>query len=109
MAVLSIDDAAFADVLAQNPNVVVKYYADWCGSCKLFGPKFRRLSEDAAYDGVTFIEVNAEHNPEARKAGGVNNLPFLAAFHKGQRIAGASTSKEEVAKEFLSQLQTATA
>ncbi len=88
-------DADFKQKLADKPNVIVKYYADWCGSCKLFAPKFKRLSNEEKYAGVEFLEVNAEENTEARKAGGVDNLPFIATFKNGILVKGAATSKEE--------------
>jgi thioredoxin 1 len=68
MAVVNVTDADFKQVLADHPNVIVKYYADWCGSCKLFAPKFKRLSNDENNAAVAFLEVDAENNPEARKA-----------------------------------------
>ena len=79
-------DTDFKQLLAAHPKVIVKYYADWCGSCKLFAPKFKRLSTDERFAGIQFIEVNAEENPEARKAGGVDNLPFIATFHNGELV-----------------------
>ncbi|MFN8322557.1 MAG: thioredoxin family protein [Chitinophagales bacterium] len=88
-------DANFKQKLSENSRVIVKYYADWCGSCKLFAPKFRRLSNDEKYVGVEFLEVNAEENPEARQAGGVDNLPFIASFKNGVLVKGSASSKEE--------------
>ena len=78
MAVIKASDADFAAALSSKPLSIVKYYADWCGSCKLIAPKFRRLSEDERFTGVQFLEVNAEENPDARHRAGVNNLPFFA-------------------------------
>ena len=105
MAVVTVTDAEFKSIINENDKVIVKYFADWCGSCKLFAPKFRRLSENAEYDGVTFIEVNAEENEEARKAAGVNNLPFLATFKNGELHAGKPTSKEDRAVDMLNELK----
>jgi thioredoxin 1 len=95
MALIQATDSTFNELLSQNDKVVIKYYADWCGSCKLFAPKFRRLSDDSRFEGVAFLDINAEQNPEARKLAGVNNLPFFAVFKNGKLIQGEATSKEE--------------
>lgn len=105
MAVNKIDDATFENELSSNSKVIVKYYADWCGSCKLIAPKFRRLSEDARFEGYSFLEVNAEENETARKLAGVDNLPFFAAFKDGKLIDGKATSKEEKIVELLDALK----
>lgn len=105
MAVALLTDSDFQTNIAAHDKVIVKYFADWCGSCKLFAPKFKRLSGDERFTGIEFIEVNAELNPEARKAAGVDNLPFIATFKNGQLVKGESTSKEEFVVEMLEQLK----
>lgn len=44
MAVEVTKDSDFKQKIEKNEKVVVKYYADWCGSCHLFKPEYRRLS-----------------------------------------------------------------
>lgn len=105
MAVTSVTDSNFKETLNNFERVVVKYYADWCGSCRLIAPKFKRLSEDERFKSILFIEVNAEQNPEARKAAGVSNLPFFAAFKNGSLGEAYSTGKEEVIVEMLEKLR----
>jgi thiol-disulfide isomerase/thioredoxin len=99
-----ITDETFAAELANHENVVVKFYADWCGSCRLFAPKYTRLSNTDTYQNIRFLEVNAEENPEARKLANVNNLPYFATFKKGELVQGETTSKEEYLVKMMTQL-----
>lgn len=99
--VQQITDSDFNQIIADNESVVVKFFADWCGTCKLFAPKFKRLSDDERYKKILFIEVNAEENPESRKIAGVTNLPFMATFSKGKLKEGLPTGKEDVVVSML--------
>jgi thioredoxin 1 len=102
MAVQVATDQDFEQILKDNPRVVVKYFADWCGACKMFAPKYKRVSNEEENAGVVFLEVNAEHNEIARKAGGVDNLPFLASFKDGALVEGSAASKEEYLRKLIS-------
>jgi thioredoxin-like negative regulator of GroEL len=104
MSVITATDADFDALLKDNEKVIVKYYADWCGSCRLFTPKFKRLSDDERFGGVAFVEVNAEKSPNARKLASVDNLPFIAVFKNGQLVEGASTSKEDYVTGMIDKL-----
>lgn len=104
MAVIISTDNDFNQQLSSNEKVIVKYYADWCGNCKLFAPKFRRLSEDERFKGIVFLDVNAEENENARKVAGVDNLPFFATFKNGKLVDASATSKEEAVVEMLKKL-----
>ncbi|MFD2246794.1 thioredoxin family protein [Pontibacter ruber] len=104
MAVILATDNDFTNVLNTNQNVVVKYYADWCGSCRLFAPKFKRMSDDDAFANVAFVDVNAETSPEARKLAGVTNLPFFAVFKGGKLVDTVAASKEEAVRDLIHKL-----
>jgi thioredoxin 1 len=104
MSIQIATDSNFSKALASNDKVVVKYFADWCGSCKLFSPKYKRLSNDERFSGVTFLDVNAEENPEARKLAEVNSLPFFAVFKGGKLVQGAATSLEPKLVEMIESL-----
>lgn len=104
MAVIQATDADFQNVLQNNERVVVKYFADWCGNCRLFSPKFKRMSDNEEFAGVAFVDVNAETSPEARKLAGVTNLPFFAVFKSGELVEGAATSKEEYVQDMVRKL-----
>jgi len=102
MPVTKATDADFQQLLQENEKVVVKYYADWCGNCRLFSPKFKRLSE--AHEGIAFLDVNAETSPEARKLASVTNLPFFAVFRNGELVETVAASKEEAVASLISRL-----
>lgn len=107
MAVNKTTDAEYKDVLESNQKVAIKFYADWCGSCKLIAPKFRRMSEAEENSGIAFLDVNAEENPEIRKWAGVNNLPFFAMVNNGEIITADFTSKVDLVEKMLQQLKDA--
>ena len=95
MSIIQPSEQDFRLILESNDKVIIKYYADWCGSCKLFSPKYTRLSNDERFTDITFLEVNAETNPEARALAGVDNLPFFATFKNGALVEGTATTKED--------------
>lgn len=101
MSVSAVNDEQFAHHIATGNAIIVKYYADWCGSCKLFAPKYTRLSNDERFAGVEFLEVNAEICPEARQIAGVDNLPFFAVFKDGALLEGTATAKEDTVVALL--------
>lgn len=98
-------DTDFETLIKSNDKVVVKFFADWCGSCKLFAPKFKRHAADETNAGILFLDVNAEENEQARKLAGVDNLPFIATFKNGVLLEGAATSKEEYLQKMISDLK----
>ncbi len=104
MAVELVTDNEFESKIKENNKVVVKYFADWCGSCRLFAPKYKRISNDEKYSGLIFLDVNAEKNPEARKAAGVSSLPYFAIFENGELVDGVATNKEEAVVSLIEKL-----
>ncbi len=104
MEIINTTDADIQSRLSENSKVIVKYYADWCGSCKLFAPKFKRIAKDEKYQDVTFLEVNAEQNPEARNLAKVTNLPFFATFNNGELVGSVAASKEDAVTNLLNTL-----
>lgn len=104
MAVEVLNDDTIKKVVESNDKIIVKFYASWCGSCKLLDPKYNRLSAEDNYNEVGFYKLDAEANQEARKMVGVNSLPFIATFKNGELLDAKATTKEERIVEMLERL-----
>lgn len=105
MSVLKVNDVEFAEMISGKEKVVVKFYADWCGSCRLISPKFNRMSEEEKNQDILFLDVNAEENPEARKLAGVSNLPFFAVFKNGTLVQADFTAKPESVESMIDSIR----
>jgi thiol-disulfide isomerase/thioredoxin len=88
-----------AQLIADNPKVVVQYSATWCGNCRIMKPKFKKLASEN--EGTVFVIVDAEKFPESRKLATVDNLPTFATFTNGSFKNQIQTNKFDVLKEFL--------
>jgi len=87
MATLKVTDASFAaDVLASDKPVVVDFWADWCGPCKMIGPALEELSEELG-EAVTIAKVDIMENTETASKFGVQSIPLLLVFKNGEVVA----------------------
>jgi thiol-disulfide isomerase/thioredoxin len=97
-----LESDSLAQVVQENPVVIVQYGATWCGNCRIMKPKMKRLSGD--YENVKFLYVDAEKFPESRKLAQVTNLPTFAAFKNGQLVNQNQTNKEEILKSLIDEV-----
>lgn len=102
--VKNTNDSEFESLLKDHKKVVVKFYASWCGSCRLIAPKYKNLAANDDYKDVLFLEVDAEHNPTTRSLSQVNNLPFFASFKAGVLNEGFPSAKIEAVEEMIKNL-----
>lgn len=79
------------EVLKSSTPVVVDFWAQWCGPCKMLGPIFEELSKDYK-DKVKFVKFNVDMGESVPGEYGVMSIPTLIMFHKGkevERVIGA--------------------
>ncbi|HGG65519.1 MAG TPA: thioredoxin [Rhodobacteraceae bacterium] len=87
MATTAVTDATFEEeVLKSDLPVVVDFWAEWCGPCKMIGPSLEELSEEMA-DKVKIVKVNVDENPSAPAQMGVRGIPSMFLFKDGQVVS----------------------
>jgi thioredoxin 1 len=87
MATTAVTDASFeADVLKSTQPVLVDFWAEWCGPCKMIGPALEELAKDMN-GKLTVAKVNIDENPQTPNRYGVRGIPTLILFKDGQPAA----------------------
>lgn len=80
-------DASFeSDVLKSSVPVLVDYWAEWCGPCKMIGPALEELAGELA-GKLTVAKVNIDDNPVTPNSYAVRGIPTLILFKNGQPAA----------------------
>lgn len=81
MATQNLTAADFEGTVADNPIVLVDFWAAWCGPCRAFAPTFDAAS--AKHDGIVFGKVDTEAERELAQAARIASIPTLMAFRDG--------------------------
>ena len=87
MATVPVTDATFDAEVRNSPvPVVVDFWAEWCGPCRMIGPALEELSAQYG-DRVKIAKVNVDENPEVPAKLGVRGIPALFLFKDGQVVS----------------------
>ncbi|MAP18341.1 MAG: thioredoxin [Aurantimonas sp.] len=98
MATTKIDTSNFqTDVLGSDKPVVVDFWAEWCGPCKMIAPSLEEISNEM--DNVRIAKVNIDENPDIAAQFGVRSIPTLMLFKNGEHadtMVGAQSKSKLV-------------
>ena len=84
MATVKVDKGNFqADVLNAKEPVVVDFWAEWCGPCKMIGPSLEEIAKELG-SKVKIAKLNIDENPELAAQFGVRSIPTLMIFKGGE-------------------------
>ena len=87
MPTKAITDQSFqADVLQSDVPVLVDFWAEWCGPCKMIGPSLEELSDELG-EQVSIVKLNIDDNPEMPGQFGVRGIPTMILFKGGAPAA----------------------
>src|SRR3954469_13329284 len=87
MSTQSVTDDSFqADVLGSDKPVLVDFWAEWCGPCRMIAPALEEISAELG-ERVTIAKLNIDDNPETPAKYGVRGIPTIIRFRKGAPAA----------------------
>jgi thioredoxin 1 len=89
--VLHIGDEDFDKTIKGHPIVLVDFYAEWCGPCRMIAPMIEQIAEELA-NKVTVAKVDVDRSPGSAAKFGISSIPALLIFRRGQlvdRMVGA--------------------
>ena len=96
MAIKIVTDQNYAELLAGEKPVLLDFYADWCGPCRMLSPLVDEISEEHAE--IEVGKVNVDQNPALCATFGISSIPFLAFLRGGKLVASSLgyCAKEEL-------------
>jgi thioredoxin 1 len=79
------DDTFEADVLQSPKTVLVDYWAEWCGPCKMIAPILEAIADEHG-DKLDIVKLNVDENPVITQKYGILNIPTLGVFKNGEVV-----------------------
>ena len=83
----TVDDSNFDEIVLQAKTpVLVDFWAEWCGPCRMVAPVVEELAEE--YEGrISFVKLDVDQNPKAASRYGIMSIPTLLIFKDGSPVS----------------------
>lgn len=99
MATTELTTNDFQSTIDDNDIVLVDFWADWCGPCKMFAPTYESVSEQ--HEGVVFAKVDTEAQQDLAAAFQIRSIPTLMAFRDNVMVFSQAGALPEAALQDL--------
>lgn len=76
---------SFSEILKEEPLVLVDFFAEWCGPCKMMKPELEKLKSKMGND-ITILKVDVDKSPQASAAFQIQGVPTLMLYKNGQQV-----------------------
>ena len=75
----------FSEIINQDQPVLVDFFADWCGPCKMLSPILKQV-KDKLGDGITILKIDVDKNQALASKYQVRGVPTMLLFKKGKQV-----------------------
>jgi len=100
-----LNDTNFDQFIKDHENVMIDFFAEWCGPCKMLGPIIDEIAEEYKDKSVKIVKLNVEESPQTAQKFGVMSIPTSIYFKNGEvKETGVGLMPKDQIKEKIDNL-----
>ena len=95
MSIIKVTKDNFEEIKSSSKPVLLDFYADWCGPCRMVGPIVEEIANER--DDIVVGKINVDDNPELASAFGVVSIPTLTVIKNGKVVEQSAGARPKAA------------